>query len=80
MASKCKHFALGFIAGKPQVCLLEALPLLIESTARIYHVGLDVPLSAKEEILDKFKQYKFCPKCGEKLDFEKVWKEVKNET
>lgn len=74
--NKCKHFALGVVAGRPVICSMAMLAKLVESQANIYHVGLGIPLPAKAGILDEFKRYKYCPKCGEKLDFERVWQEI----
>lgn len=66
----CKHFCVGFICGQAHICLFEQLPLLCRSYGRMYWVG--VGETPKEEILKihkMFSKYKYCPKCGEKLDF-----------
>jgi hypothetical protein len=72
----CDCFAVGIIAGKPQLCRVKALDLLVRSKAATYYVGLNPPSNELRKILKLFKKFKYCPKCGKKIDFEKVEKEL----
>jgi hypothetical protein len=73
---KCKHFCIGYIHGKVQFCLFSQLHNLINCLAQIYCVCLKIPNSEKEKLLNEFKRFKYCPKCGEKLDFSEVEKKL----
>ena len=65
----CDHFAVRIVTrNKRAICRVEALHLLIRSEAQIYYVGLgEPPAEDKADILKQFKKY--CPKCGEKIDY-----------
>ena len=82
---KCEHWAVGRICSKDVICLLPVLRQYCVSTARIYYVGMEQPPPESEilKILKQFKQFKYCPKCGAKLDFfdctENLFKGVQNE-
>jgi hypothetical protein len=64
---KCKHYAVGFIGGQAEICLPEALGLFCESTARMM---LPIERKANAEEMTKILKlfWKFCPKCGERLE------------
>ena len=74
MKKNCDHFCLAFIAGKPKVGRFEILPGWINKIAAMYYVGLNTPDTEKRKWLKEFKKFKYCPKCGEKLDYPKVEK------
>ncbi len=70
---KCKHFSIGFVVGQPKSCLLEILPKEVMYLAKLYWVGLGRPPNRDiKRIAKEFMKFKFCPKCGEKLDFSEV--------
>lgn len=67
---KCSHFAVGRLAQRDIICRLPAVYDYCCSAAKIYWVGSgEPPVEEKIKILRKFKQFPFCPKCGEKLEF-----------
>ena len=75
--AKCNCMALGIIAGKPQICRVDVVPEYCVNLAQIYHVGLDLPIKAVLEQLACFKKFRFCPKCGRKIDFASIEQKLK---
>ena len=71
---KCDHIAIGRIAGQSSMCRLVMLPdYIINLVNRIYWVGVGVPPDSEfKKCAKEFMKYKYCPKCGTKLDFAKV--------
>jgi len=70
---RCSHFAVGFVQGQDVICCFESLLRYCYSTARIYWIGTgETPKKEILKILKCFEGFKYCPKCGAKLDFEKI--------
>lgn len=71
---QCDHFAVRICYFHP-ICRVGALPLLIKCEARDIYISNDPPpIEVKLKILKEFKKY--CPKCGAKIDYEKVKTEL----
>ncbi len=70
---KCNHITIARIAGKNEMVCFDILPKRIISLARLYWLRIGEP--SKDEIekhAKEFMKYKYCPKCGAKLDFSNV--------
>jgi len=68
MKCKCGHFVVGIIHSKVEICLLSILYDYCCNLAHLYWVGNgEPPAEEKEKILKKFRKFRFCPKCGEKV-------------
>ena len=80
--SKCGHWAVGYIKSKSRITPFVVVPDLCRCYARVYRDWVGVGETSVEEllkILKCFTKFKYCPKCGEKLNFEETKRELQNE-
>ncbi len=73
----CDHMAVGFIGGKATVVRLAALNLVLKTCEQLYWVSNEpAPKEFVAKYAKEFTRFGYCPKCGEKLDFEEALKGV----
>lgn len=69
--AKCRHLAVARIKSKDVICLVSMIRMYSLSMARIYWVGLgDPPNEEVEKYVKLFKKNPYCPKCGNRIDFD----------
>lgn len=69
----CEHWAVAYVGCKSAIIRLAFLEQYCRASANIHWVGLGEPPEKEiQKVLKEFRKFNYCPKCGEKLDFDGI--------